>query len=126
MRRTNVASAQQKIVIAKDPKSQLDNKLKKLISLMKKFGFKMKQKNRNEQVQPYGLIECQLTIFGQQANVVVTRNSGAFGSNSPLKILVYVPTYDGMCGDWDKYFKGVNKINQFILQAQKIDANFLK
>lgn len=126
MRRISIANAQSKIIMAKDPKHNADEKLGKLIVLMKKFGFKMKQKNRNQQFQPHGLIECSLTIFGQSANVVVTRNSGAFGSNSPLKVLIYIPAYDGMCGDWGDYFKGVTKINQFICQVQKIDQDLLK
>ena len=70
-------------------------------------------------------MQYTLTIFGQQANVVITRNNGAIGSNSPLKILLYIPTYDGFCGDWNQYYKGINKINQFLQKAKEIDPLFL-
>lgn len=114
-----------KKIVAKDPLKDQDLKMEKLISLMKKYGFKIKQKNRTVAQQKYGLMQYSLTIFGQLANIVVTRNSGAIGSNSPLKILVYIPSYDGMCVDWNKYFKGIQKINNFIEDAKSIDQNFI-
>ena len=125
MRRTTVANVNGKNIIAKDPKNNKDQKIEKLISLAKKFGFKAKQKARNRQAQQFSVLEYSLTIFGQQANVVITRNSGGLGSNCPLKIMIYIPTYDGLCGDWNNYFAGINKINQFLQGAKKIDQQFL-
>lgn len=124
MRRTTVSSVVGKNIIAKDPLKDKDQKIQKLITLMKNMGFKAKQKSRKPALQNYGLLQYTLTIFGELANVVVTRNSGALGSNSPVKILIYIPTYDGMCGDWKTYISGVNKINDFIQKAKKIDENF--
>ena len=124
MRRITVSNAN-KTIIAKDPLNNKDQKLQKLINLMQKYGFKIKEKSRNPYEQKHGLMEYSLTLFGQYANVVVTRNEGALGSNSPLKILIYIPTYDGMCGDWKNYFKGIEKINQFLEKAKEIDPSFL-
>ena len=125
MRRTTVADVNGRNIIAKDPKTNKDQKIKKLIDLAKDFGFKTKQKSRNRSAQQYSVLEYSLTIFGQQANVVITRNSGGLGSNSPLKIMLYIPTYDGLCGDWNNYMSGINKINQFLQKAKKIDQQFL-
>lgn len=124
MRRTTVANVMSKSIIAKDPKTNQVQKIDKLVALAKKFGFKYKEKDRNPQVYK-NLMQYTLTIFGQQANVVITRNNGAIGSNSPLKILLYIPTYDGFCGDWNQYYKGINKINQFLQKAKEIDPLFL-
>lgn len=114
-----------KNIIAKDPENDFQNKMEKLFKLMQKTGFKMKQKNRQSE-QQFNIIDCTLTIFGQIANVFVTRNENGFGSKTPLKIMVYIPAYDGMLFEWDKYMAGIEKINNFIQQVKKIDADFLK
>ena len=114
-----------KNVIAKDPTGDFQKKMQKLIDLMQKTGFKMKQKNRKDDTQ-YSLMDYTLTIFGEIANVFVTRNEDGLGSKSPLKIMVYIPSYDGMLFEWDKYIIGIEKINNFIQQVKKIDENFLK
>jgi hypothetical protein len=44
----------------------------------------------------------------------VTRNENGLGSKTPVKIMVYIPAYDGMLFEWDAYIKGVEKINNFI------------
>lgn len=114
-----------KQVVAKDPNTGFQKKMKELVDLMKKTGFKVKQKNR-QQGQQYALMDYTLTIFGQIANVFVTRNEGGLGSKTPLKIMAYIPAYDGMLYQWDKYIAGVEKINKFIEQVKKIDQDFLK
>lgn len=114
-----------KTVIAKDPQKDFQNKMEKIYKLMQKTGFKMKQKNR-EDGTIYSLMDCTLTIFGEIANVFVTRNEGGLGSKSPLKIMVYIPSYDGMLFQWDKYIKGIEKINNFIQQVKQIDQDFVK
>lgn len=121
MRRYKVS----KQVVAKDPSGDFQEKMKKLVTLMKNTGFKAKQKNR-EQGKEYSLMDYTLTIFGQIANVFVTRNEGGLGSKTPLKILVYIPAYDGMLFQWNKYIAGIEKINKFIEQVKKIDQDFLK
>ena len=114
-----------KQVVAKDPSGDFQKKMQQLVALMKKTGFKAKQKNR-EQGAEYSLMEYTLSIFGEIANVFVTRNEGGLGSKTPLKIMAYIPAYDGMMFEWDKYIAGVEKINKFIEQVKKIDQDFLK
>lgn len=114
-----------KHVQAKDPSSDFQKKMQKLVKLMKNSGFKAKEKNR-QQGEQYSLMDYTLTIFGQIANVFVTRNAGGLGSKTPLKIMVYIPSYDGMLFEWEKYITGVEKINNFIEQVKKIDQDFLK
>ena len=114
-----------KNIVAKDPSKDFQQKMQKLVKLMKNTGFKMNQKNRQNDKQ-YSILDCTFTIFGQIANVFVTRNQDGLGSKSPLKIMVYIPAYDGMLFQWDKYIKGVEKINKFIDQVKEIDPDFVK
>lgn len=113
-----------KKMIAKDPVDNFQDKMEQFVKLMQKTGFKMKQKNRQD--EKYSIMDCTLTIFGQIANVFVTRNENGLGSKTPVKIMVYIPAYDGMLFEWDAYIKGVEKINNFIQQVKKIDEDFLK
>ena len=122
MRRYKQAKKQ---IVAKDPSKDFQQKMEKLVKLMQNTGFKMKEKNRQDGVQ-HGIMDYTLTIFGQIANVFVTRNETGFGSKTPLKIMVYIPSYDGMLFQWGKYMKGIEKINNFIEKVKQIDEDFVK
>lgn len=129
-RRTTTAKASNasKIFIAKDPVKDFDKKMKELIQLMLRYGFKDRMKERDEErgVVRDGLIFYDLTLMGEMANVIVSRNENGFGSKSPLKIYIYLPIYDDNCGNWEDYYLAVSKINKFIEDVKEIDGLFLQ
>lgn len=113
-----------RVYIAKDPEKDFDKKIGKLKKLMLKYGFKDRFKQIKDDENQ--LIFCDLTIFGEMANIVVERNQSGFGSKKPLTISIYIPEYNGGCGNWEDYFESINKINNFIEDVKKIDGLFLQ
>lgn len=113
-----------KIFIAKDPEKDFESKMAKLIKLMLKNGFKDRQKEKDEVAD--GLLFYDLTLCGEMANVIVTRNESGFGSKNPLKIYIYMPVYDDTCENWEDYYSAICKINKFVEEVKKIDGLFLQ
>lgn len=121
---TAKASNASKIFIAKDPVKDFDKKMKELTQLMLRYGFKDRDKERDGVKD--GLMFYDLTLMGEMANIIVTRNENGFGSKSPLKIYIYLPIYDDQCQNWEEYYSVVNRINNFIEEVKKIDGLFLQ
>lgn len=121
---TAKASNASKIFIAKDPVKDFDKKMKELTQLMLRYGFKDRDKERDGVKD--GLMFYDLTLMGEMANIIVSRNENGFGSKSPLKIYIYLPIYDDQCQNWEEYYSVVNRINNFIEEVKKIDGLFLQ
>lgn len=112
-----------KIYIAKDPIKDFDKKMKDLIKLMVRYGFKDRQKERDDNEN--GLLFYDLTLMGEVSNIKVTRNENGFGSKNPLKIYIFLPVYDDNYANWEEYFDAVCIINKFVEDVKKIDGLFL-